>query len=460
MPQGGVLTNARERRAMANRERKAREASARNRRERVAQHGAIIDIDRVLDEVRQRWGVFNEETMGEICAHFDQCGFTVQCNGDRDGYIVLIDDRSADKISGIIIDAPNEFKVIVKPPYDVSREDDAINYCMACLDDYDIYPAMDATRITLYWCERKNCWMMATARAYNVAQLQWLGTKTYMDHFIAALSRELALAPDVAINSLNHESVYCFMMSAPDFQPLWPAEYHLMQVSGPAVKSPDGAKVIGTYAPIGAIRAEVMRANCRAAMNDYICSHGTSRNHGYIMRLRESADASDEMRPHAVYLESSLHEFVRKMYYDIPAQERRLTSVAREQYLHIRAYLTFGARNTYLMMFPHAREIYDKVDFLIEVLSDLTIAQIRASKVAAASAFDIREERVAYGERIFGESWSSVYDQARNLSREHSAHISRNGVIGEFGQHIRANIRDYYSCMQHHQLFMTLIARS
>jgi hypothetical protein len=412
---------------------------------------AITSLDDTLNDIRTKWPIFDDKSIGLVSELFTNNGFTVHYNGLTDGYIVLIDKKAS--ISGIIIDALNGYKVVVMPQPDVSRDDDVVSYCLANINDYDIWPAADATRLSLFYSERQKRWMMATARAYDVSNLKWIGNLTYMEQFMETLYNIFAIRPIILDNYLDTNEVYCFLMSTPDFQPMYPAKYKLIQISGPDVNSSD--QKIERYMPLpranSCANADTMRNASRCAMHNYICSRGDVCNNGYILRPRNGVGR------HA-YLESSLHEFVRKMYYDIPSCVRGLTNETRSLYLHTRAYLMVVARNTYLMVFPHAKNIYDRMEFIIDVMVDLTINDMRAN-TSRTDIVNISAERNVIGGQLFGgdDEWARVIDMIRAVVHKQSTDIMHANIIGGFGIHVRANLRDYYTSIQHQMMYMDIL---
>jgi hypothetical protein len=71
---------------------------------------------------------------------------------------------------------------------------------------------------------------------------------------------------------------------------------------------------------------------------------------------------------------------------------------------------------------------------------------------------NISAERNMLGSQQFGaDEWSRVIDMIRVVVRKQSADIIRSNIIGGFGIHVRANVRDYYTSLQHQMMYMDIL---
>jgi hypothetical protein len=353
------------------------------------------------------------------------------------GLIVLAD--LSVPVNGIIVDTLDNFKVLVNPMPDVVRDESALQYCLKSLSEYSVYRALDGTRVSLYYVARANAWLMATARSYDARDYKWVGPKSYLEAF-----KECAGA-DFPFDTLDKGAVYSFIFRHHDFHPFVRDPQFLMQVDGPVLTG------VAQYAPMPREEvpcAEKLQFLARTAFVDH-ARDGTC-NYGYIFRKKEAGS------PAAVYLESALHEFIRKQMYDIPSTIAQLTNETRPVYLHLRGYMSLGSNHAHVIMFPRASCVYSKMDYVVSLLTDLTIAEMRASG-KTTRAIGIGSDRASIGEGLFGAAWNPVRDMIGRIARGVAAQLAANGSIGAFGDHIHANIRDQYLSATNMSDFMTIL---
>jgi hypothetical protein len=419
---------------------------------------ACADLENVLVQAREKWshlipregGVaaaisdFMRDFTRDIYGLFSSSGFKVHCDGRECGYVVLSDERAG--VSGIVIDAIDNFRVVVQPLADVSRDARIVEDCLANIAEYDVWEAIDGTRITMHYSARFSRWMMATPRAYDVSEKYWIGARTFAQHLEAAFAEvsRKAEGSESLRDILDKSQIYTFFMHCPDFHPLAPTHYQLLQADGPPIAG------IAEYAKLGAIPpAEVMMITAQDSLREY-CQAIASRaesvvpHHGYIMRLRDTSIAARRNLPIAAYLESSLHEFVRASFYDIPQVVRDLNEKSRETYLHVRAYISHIKRLSYLLIFPRAVDVYRRMDLIIEVLTDLTVKRMRAAKKDVSTS--VSDEREKMGASLFGSSWVLIRERLITTSGTIAAKMTTDDSdsFGSIGGHIRANVRDNY----------------
>ena len=370
------------------------------------------------------------------------------------GIFVINDDDTP--ISGIIVDALDNFKVLVTPLPDVVRDENVIKFCLGDLSNYDVYNALDGTRVTWYYVARLKTWFMATARSYDARAFKWIGPNTYVETFMECARPYVGA--DFSVESFDKNATYSFIFRHHDFHPLKKDPQGMWQLSGPVVTG------IPQYMPIPAADVlsppDMLRVQAQRAFGDY--AHDGICNYGYILRRR------DGNSPAAVYLESSLHEFVRKQIYDIPLSmyDIDLTNETRMTYLHLRGYMSFGMKHAHEVVFPDAKAVYDKMDFIVTLLTDITVAEMRFNKTAdgarTESAKDQNREIVSHaqsviGGNLFGSSWNSVQKVIINIGHVIAENISRAGTMSAFGDHIHANVRDQYMSIANMPDFMGIL---
>ena len=431
-------------------------------RSRHEESQKVISFNDVLVLARDHFGSIASPSRGckpGIEEFFCQRGFSIKithkeqdaaaasaASTDIDGLFVISD--SEVPISGIVIDAIDNFKVLVMPLPDVSREENALKFCLRNLQDYDIYRALDGTRVTLYYVERLKTWLLATTNSYDARNYKWMGPKTYMELLMECLPEGFSF------DTLDKTAHYSFIFRHCEFHPLIRDPPHeIWQIAGPQVPH------IAQYTPIPEserVDGEQMRFRARQSFIEYAQKHTV--NYGFILRRRGSIEVEKNNGPMAVYLESSLHEFVRKHIYDIPSAVTGLTYETRPIFLHLRGYMSLGSNSAYLIMFPQAGDIYNKMDFVIVLLTDMTVAEMRASSKTQSSASasssassssvsrssSMSAEQVKIGEKLFGESWKSVSEYILLIVKSSSARLISSNQMGVFGDHIHANIRDHY----------------
>lgn len=372
-------------------------------------------------------------------------------------------------ISGIVIDAMDNFKVLVMPLPDVVRDENTLKYCLMNSDAFDIYRALDGTRVTLYYVERYKLWLLATTNSYDARAYRWVGPKTYMELLMECLPSGFSL------DMLDKTAQYSFIFRHCNFHPLIQDPPHdIWQISGPPMEN------IKQYAPIPAaerVSGERMRHLARNAFIDFARTRGrpgsdprAEPNYGYIFRRRGDPATEKNNGPMAAYLESSLHEFVRKRMYDIPTTVVGLNYETRPIFLHLRGYMSLGLNHAHLVMFPQASEIYEKMDFVIELLTDMTVAEMRASSSTIEASipgdtstesgstspkkerererrlgYIINAEQSAIGEKIFGTgAWQSIRPFLVQISKSMGTQLIATGKMGKFADHIHANVHDQY----------------
>lgn len=431
----------------------------------------VMSLDAVLalarDVAARDAAAHKTQSKQNIIDFFSQRGFAIRTSRDdgedaHGGLFTLHD--PATSISGIIIDARDNYKIIATPPPDVSRDDDAVRSALNNIDKYDVYPALDGTRVTLF--HHADTWLMATARLFDAREYKWMGQKTYEEAFVEAARSVATLAHVTSFAKFTEmcdkAQTYVFIFRHHDFHPMSCDPQGLWQVSGPKIEG------VPQYVPMAREdipSAERMPFLARNAFSDFARKHII--NYGYILRPRAGTNA-----PCAVYLESTLHEFVRKQMYDFPANTQHLTPETRQMFMHLRAYINYGMNHVHLMLFPCASDIYAKMDVIISALTELTVVELRAGSAGRPRADgrkidngELNGRRIAgsqsqntIGAELFGKVWDQVYKQLVAIARGAAKQIAMDTTMSAFGDHVRVNVRDRYLCAQNMQEFMNLLS--
>lgn len=426
-----------------------------------------LTCDEVLKQAREKFshdGCKDQKQIEEFfqvlghpikIAHplFDRGDFESRCKG-IEGLFVMSDRTGA--TGGVIIDFCTNFDVVVRLPPPLTQTMEAITYCQKAIDDYDIYNAVDGTRIVLYYFERTNEWLIATANSYDSRNYKWMGNKTYLQVF-----NECSHGLD--FSGLDKCSQYAFIISHPDFHHLETVPM-IWQTSGPEIAGirPFAERMIPIEEAKTMIEKNMLKFNAQNALNDYAKSSQSQRsiNYGYIFKRR---DGNHNLGPLMVYLESSLHEFIRKNMYDVPRTIDYINYKNRALYMHIRAYIASpsstdsyyrsGAslsRQSHLMLFPKVADIFTRMDFIIDTLTNLTIVEMRANKkmqdpnVGNSRIIARTDAKRGMGQELFGEKWNNINAELVKIAECVGKILSEKGIIGPFGDHVYANVRDQY----------------
>jgi hypothetical protein len=345
---------------------------------------------------------------------------------------LLVMDSIEERTFGAIIDARG-YKTLVRAiPVQANGDDRAIyRYCTQNVGDYDIYRAVDGTRVTLYFHDGE--WLMSTARAFDVRTMRWMGSKTYYEAFVEC-------AREFDFGALDRSMTYSFIFHHCDFHPLKGDPQKLWQIDGPAIRG------IDQHMPMSAserMTAEQMRVTASNALIEY--ANTGIVNHGYLFRLRDKGAGASQ--PRLFFLESSLHAIVRKHIYDIPPTIG-LDNDSRVTYVHLRAFLSESNATSHVMMFPQAAELYKKMSIIISIIVNLVATRMRA-KLKAPNGLQpdvvINNGQAHSGAETFGRDWGRVSALIGDVSKDVHSAIMRRGDIGAFGDHVLANIRDF--CM-------------
>jgi len=371
-----------------------------------------------------------------------------------DGMFALIDNVA--QVSGIIIDARDNFRVLLRPAPNMLRDEGAIARAIEHVEDYNVFSAVDGTSVTLYYAPRIGSWLYATARSYDARDYRWMGQKTF--------GEAIAECSGGAINTeaLDKSRAYSFIFRHPDFHLLAQDPMSIWQLSGPEIA---GIKQFSSRAIANAAEhIDELKYRAADSFNAFARSRASELNYGYVFEHKTEA--------RKVYLESALHAFVRQHIYDIPAGTVGIDYNTRALFMHLRAYLSLGmpngngiSRSAHLLMFPQAADIFSKMEFIIDVLTDLTTAEMRAAKRTSAPvgcadgtcATRRSDARDLMGREKFGAAWDAISARLMAIAKGVSEKLLAGGTINAFGDHVHSNIRDRYMNGDNLKVFVDLI---
>lgn len=387
----------------------------------------------------------------DLCARAAKCGIEVAPKNYKNRYHELVVMKSQEEgLNGAVIDAYAGYAILVPPSPTTPTNGDAgiRKYCLMNINDYDIYQVVDGTKTTLYFHNGE--WLMASARAYDVSCLRWMGPKTYREAFV-----ECAIASGLStfnFSILDTSKIYSFIFHHSDFHPLKNDPMKLWQLDGPAVPGLDWHKPISSETRPTSGKLCTLASN---ALTDYATS-GTI-NYGYLLRLRSDVPYSHQ--PRSFFLESSLYAAVRRQVYDLP-RDIDLTHETRPLYIHLRAYLSKGNAAPHILLFPQAGEVYTKMTSATCILVNTVVARMRAktpSDTQSGTGVAINTRFEQSGRETFGNDWSRVRAVIINLSEEIYEMIKRRGDIGPFGDHVIENVRDLCISCAYINAYMTIL---
>jgi hypothetical protein len=424
-----------------------------------------LTCDEVLEQAREKFTNDTCKDQRQIEEFFQVLGHSIKiahplidkcderCKG-IDGLFVMSDHTGA--TGGVIIDFHDNFNIIVRLPPPLTQTAEAITFCQKAIDDYDVYNAVDGTRVILYYFARIGEWLLATANSYDARNYKWMGDKTYLQVF-----NECSHSFDFA--TLDKTTQYEFIISHPDFHHLETVPA-LWQTAGPPLAGicSFSERAISPRTVGEMVAKKSLVFNAQNAFNDYVKSQSQHNiNYGYIFKRR---DGNHNSGPLMIYLESTLHEFIRKNMYDVPRSIDYINYKNRALYMHIRAYIatpssfdgfynhhdTTLSRQSHLMLFPKIADVFTRMDFIIDTLTNLTIAVMRANKktldpnVGNSRIIARTEAKRGIGQDLFGEKWENISVELANIAECVGKVINEKGVIGPFGDHVYANVRDQY----------------
>ncbi len=413
-----------------------------------------MSLEAALQEAREEYR--GEFASAPLITFFKKRGFPIRISTSSDvlgiGEIFLINDAESG-VNGIVIDAVRDFSIVARPLPETTIDTGAVQYCLRSSESYDIYQAIDGTRVLIYYLPRFERWMIATTHMYDARNAQWIGPKKYED--IISECWEAQCGRPFSWDALDRAAQYEIIFHHPNFHPL-SEEMHVWQLSGPAIPGLIPYESLLVCDIGGEVPTEAnMRRVAEGAYDNYLRSKEAM--FGYIFR-RKVATADI---PVAAFYESTLHRFVRQQIYDIPQHIVGLTFRTRELYQHVRAYLEVSRRDAHVAMFARAVDVFRKMDFIIEALTAITTDEMRANKTDATRSVAMRANHDALGAQLFGggsSSWERVRERLITIGVRAGRYLLEQHAMRPFSEHIRRNVSDQYRGMQNLNEFVEIIA--
>ena len=151
-----------------------------------------LTCDEVLTQAREKFARTDCRNQQQIEEFFQVLGHPIKIahplydksdgrSKGIDGLFVMSDRTGA--TGGVIIDFYENFEIVVRLPPPITQTAEAITFCQKAVDDYDVYNAVDGTRVVLYYFERTSEWLLATSHSYDARNYKWMGDKTYLQVF-------------------------------------------------------------------------------------------------------------------------------------------------------------------------------------------------------------------------------------------------------------------------------------
>jgi hypothetical protein len=141
---------------------------------------------------------------------------------------------------------------------------------------------------------------------------------------------------------------------------------------------------------------------------------------------------------------------IREQMYDIPPPVRELTWKNRNIFMHLRCYMN-SLKDTHLQMFPQASDIYVKMNFIIDFLTNHTVAIMRAKPITpdmrpdpATMKTTIQKQLCDIGQKTFGNIWPTVCAELMKIAFGSACKLQSDNLIGAFAAHIKENVRDQF----------------
>ncbi|MCK9607798.1 MAG: hypothetical protein M0R33_15250 [Methylomonas sp.] len=352
--------------------------------------------------------------------------------------------------NGVVIDIHDySCKILAALPSELNSSP-SLNKVFGNLEKYDIFEAKDGTIVTLYYDIRAGRWRIASSFAFDISTYTWMGNKTYAEILQDAWSQmQSPTTSGVSsfFSALNKEKTYAIGIHHPDFHPL----YNVTESENKPRNSSGGAEIwivdgpdipgITRQQPINrADTAESIQHILSSALNKFLTTRAI--HHGFVLRAKPEFE--EELGADAnVCLESSLRRAVVKHVYDIPREmTMHLDNTTRLNFMSLRAYLNPTAHSEFLVLFPHAAEFYAKMDYIIERISSIILAKMRATGDAAvATSLSGSAPSDESGVKLFGDKFTSVVKSAE-IAANNFLHSFRAADINPFSQESTGLLRD------------------
>lgn len=295
--------------------------------------------------------------MKKIRSHFWKLGVKVSWAGERAIFTARdgVYDQLTSEANGLVALKNGEtWEVLYTPPRTMKTRIDA-EYVGANMDSYEIFEAVDGTRIGLYWY--KDSWRICTINGYDVTELTWSG-KTYRDTLAEVTDEKF-------YENLDKEQSYTFIFRHPDFHPcaektdIWFVQRALK--SGEVLYDLPNMDIHGLPPATNCARLPFLFRKLRPALGKYLSKKGEL--WGYTMRAKSWNDVPFEQQH--LLLESSLLINVRRMIYSKNISQMS-KGCDRMTYITVRAACTDN--ELFLQLFPRFATLFREVCFAISEL--------------------------------------------------------------------------------------------
>ena len=286
----------------------------------------------------------------------------------------------------------NAYKLLAAPPPVLVRKQ-AIP--AAAIDgEYAVYEINDGTQLTLYWYGTS--WRLSTTNGYDVGDLYWRGSSTYMEHFINTMTK----FSEFSLDKLNKRRSYTVGIRVKDFHPLlgdpekcWFVRAFDLDAYEYTNRPPEEVKFLPQQTRLVVTSAADLAAFTEKnanAMTSYLAAIKRRGpipalpHYGYVCKHRHGGVGSANL-----VVESTLYRAIRKLIYDIPWVDRQsLDHVTRVDYMPLRAYLNPCNRNVFVDLFPQYHYRFDQYSQWVDRLFARVVDALQLRKKVAAEYTD------------------------------------------------------------------------
>lgn len=313
------------------------------------------------------------------------------------------------QLNGIVLQYPG-WKVLAVPASMFNqkpRESELIKN----LSDYDVYPIIDGTVVTLYWHDTVNggpgSWRLSSTNGFDVTDYCWMSGLTYF----AAIMKIAERYPQFSLARLNKSCSYTIGFRHHDFHPmrsdpekLWFIQSCNLDILNNLLVTPlSASQFLDSSASKASTQAQPMLvinsndnigipiqrpilfntddgaaimnllhqynensldAFMRGSKGDFV----NEPHYGYFLRPKtHRGDLCDVM------FESKVLHLLRKTMYNFPKKralgDGELTATTRIEYAILRAYLGITIRYPFITLFPQYESSYKRYDDLFNKIA-------------------------------------------------------------------------------------------
>lgn len=373
--------------------------------------------------------------------------------------------------NGIIFDSDN-WNIIVSPVHAFNPQINK-NSIIDNFEHYKIYKIRDGTTVNIY--HYGGSWCISTANGYEVNDYRWMGSKSYIEAMMEAMSgidrkilKDSIPTPAEAFKNLNEENCYTMGFRHPDFHPfvadapgVWmiqafnrntgeivdtahteippqievSAESIVKRAEYPGKDDRDYyRRVFAEISHMNKSAYDVFRSsnsNARKRLNTIESSFNI--NYGFILRGPFSVCGKYSN----IALESALYAKIRQFIYNQPyiaaGDKIGVDYSNRLNYSILRAFLNYPARNTFTTLFPQFDSDYDECKAIIANITDKILKLARYGNTGNTVMSAKNKDKK-----------SGLYD---SVAEKLFAHIKANdpnfGKGGRYDPNIKKIISDY-----------------